>query len=246
MRRRSRSRWSYPRSGWGQRSRLRRAFREDGKFSTASESGRAQGHPERKDIEIGDACHAQSCRTPARTAARRRPGRELSPQGRSSGAAQTCARRMCVATSSRASPRWARCLRSRSRRPGLRRSTSLSSGPSTRSRSVGSTVPANGDENPYGIVNVTKSAGSLVAGDILISNFNNSGNLQGTGTTIVELAPERPPVAVRADQPSGAPRALPGRCRPDDGARDPAAGPASWSGACPRATARRPPPNPAA
>ena len=55
--------------------------------------------------------------------------------------------------------------------------------------SVGSTVPANGDLNPYGIVNVSRSVGSLVAGDILISNFNNSENLQGTGTTIVELAP---------------------------------------------------------
>ncbi len=55
--------------------------------------------------------------------------------------------------------------------------------------SVGSTVPSNGDENPYGIVNVSKSTGSLVAGDILISNFNNSENLQGTGTTIVQLTP---------------------------------------------------------
>lgn len=54
---------------------------------------------------------------------------------------------------------------------------------------VGSTVPGNGDENPYGIVDVSTSAGSLVAGDILISNFNNSENLQGTGTTIVQLTP---------------------------------------------------------
>jgi len=54
---------------------------------------------------------------------------------------------------------------------------------------VGSTIPANGDLNPYGIVNVTRSAGSLVAGDILVSNFNNFENLQGTGTTIVQLTP---------------------------------------------------------
>jgi hypothetical protein len=59
----------------------------------------------------------------------------------------------------------------------------------TKFSEVGSTVPANGDENPYGIVNVTTSTGSLVAGDILISNFNNSANLQGTGTTIVQLSP---------------------------------------------------------
>jgi hypothetical protein len=59
---------------------------------------------------------------------------------------------------------------------------------------VGSTVPENGDQNPYGIVNVTKSTGSLVAGDVLISNFNNAGtpptgNQQGRGTTLVEISP---------------------------------------------------------
>ncbi len=55
--------------------------------------------------------------------------------------------------------------------------------------SVGSTVPANEDVNPYGIVNVPRSTGSLVGGDILISNFNNAENLQGTGTTIVQMTP---------------------------------------------------------
>jgi hypothetical protein len=55
--------------------------------------------------------------------------------------------------------------------------------------SVGSTVPANGDQNPYGIVTVPRSAGSLVRGDLLISNFNNSDNLQGTGSTIVQITP---------------------------------------------------------
>ncbi len=55
-------------------------------------------------------------------------------------------------------------------------------------------MPSNGDLNPYGIVNVSTSAGKLVAGDILISNFNNAGspptgNLQGTGSTIVQLTP---------------------------------------------------------
>ncbi len=56
-------------------------------------------------------------------------------------------------------------------------------------KTLGSTVPGNGDENPYGIVNVPTSTGSLVAGDVLISNFNDSENLQGTGTTLVELSP---------------------------------------------------------
>lgn len=54
---------------------------------------------------------------------------------------------------------------------------------------ITSTVPSNGDVNPYGIVRVPRSTGRLTAGDILISNFNGSGNLQGTGTTIVQIAP---------------------------------------------------------
>src|ERR1700724_515859 len=55
---------------------------------------------------------------------------------------------------------------------------------------VASTVPANGDVNPYGIVQVAKTIGNLQQGNLLISNFNSSANLQGTGTTIVEVAPD--------------------------------------------------------
>jgi hypothetical protein len=55
---------------------------------------------------------------------------------------------------------------------------------------VASTVPANGDINPYGIALVPRTTGSLVKGHILISNFNSSANLQGTGTTIVQIAPD--------------------------------------------------------
>ena len=57
---------------------------------------------------------------------------------------------------------------------------------------IASTVPANGDQNPYGMAVVPKSVGKLVRGDILISNFNNNGangGLQGTGTTIVQISP---------------------------------------------------------
>jgi hypothetical protein len=54
---------------------------------------------------------------------------------------------------------------------------------------VASTVPSNGDVNPYGMAVVPATTGSLVKGDILISNFNNSNNLQGTGTTIMQIAP---------------------------------------------------------
>ena len=55
---------------------------------------------------------------------------------------------------------------------------------------VASTVPANGDVNPYGVFRVPRTVGKLSAGHILVSNFNNSGNLQGTGTTIMDLAPD--------------------------------------------------------
>ncbi|TAM82784.1 MAG: hypothetical protein EPN47_09045 [Acidobacteria bacterium] len=54
--------------------------------------------------------------------------------------------------------------------------------------SIASTVPAIGDVNPYGVAQVKATTGNLVAGDILVSNFNNAANLQGTGTTIVQVA----------------------------------------------------------
>ncbi len=54
-----------------------------------------------------------------------------------------------------------------------------------------STVPTNGDVNPYGVAFVPlafqSGSGPLQPGDILVSNFNNSSNLQGTGITIVRV-----------------------------------------------------------
>lgn len=54
-----------------------------------------------------------------------------------------------------------------------------------------STTPANGDQNPYGVAFVTSEfksgSGPLLPGDILVSNFNNGSNLQGTGTTIMSV-----------------------------------------------------------
>jgi hypothetical protein len=58
-----------------------------------------------------------------------------------------------------------------------------------RLRTIGSTVPRNGDVNPYGMVAIRHTRGKLRRGHVLISNFNNKANLQGTGTTIVELSP---------------------------------------------------------
>ena len=48
---------------------------------------------------------------------------------------------------------------------------------------------AKGDINPYGVAVVPKSQGKLVAGDVLVSNFNNSQNQQGTGSSIAEISP---------------------------------------------------------
>jgi hypothetical protein len=59
-----------------------------------------------------------------------------------------------------------------------------------------STVPQNGDINPYGVAFVPPgfpSGGLLDPDDILVANFNNSKNLQGTGTTIVRVNPGRAP-----------------------------------------------------
>jgi hypothetical protein len=52
-----------------------------------------------------------------------------------------------------------------------------------------------GDQNPYGVAVVPRSVGKLIKGDILVSNFNNAGapptgNLQGTGSSIVQYAPD--------------------------------------------------------
>ncbi len=71
-----------------------------------------------------------------------------------------------------------------------------------------STVPKNGDVNPYGVAVVPRTAGRLVKGDVLVSNFNNKKNLQGTGTTIVELAPN----GARRVFASISPTAVAGRC----------------------------------
>lgn len=54
---------------------------------------------------------------------------------------------------------------------------------------VASTVPANGDINPYGIFVVPRTVGNLVQGNLLISNFNAASNEQGTGTTIMQISP---------------------------------------------------------
>ena len=58
-----------------------------------------------------------------------------------------------------------------------------------RHSTVVSTVPANGDQNPYAVVVSPVTRGKLVAGQVLVSNFNDASNLQGLGTTLVLVDP---------------------------------------------------------
>jgi hypothetical protein len=62
-------------------------------------------------------------------------------------------------------------------------------GPLNTIKAHASTVPSNGDVNPYGVAVVPAGIGGLQAQHILVSNFNNSMNSQGTGTTIVQISP---------------------------------------------------------
>ena len=62
-------------------------------------------------------------------------------------------------------------------------------GPLNQTKEIASTVPANGDLNPYGVAVVPRSTGDLHQGNVLVSNFNNAANTQGTGTTIVQVSP---------------------------------------------------------
>ncbi|HLI13099.1 MAG TPA: hypothetical protein VKY65_16015 [Alphaproteobacteria bacterium] len=58
-----------------------------------------------------------------------------------------------------------------------------------RHTTVTSTVPDNGDQNPYAIIVAPVSAGLIQKNDVLIDNFNDANNLQGLGTTIVDYNP---------------------------------------------------------
>jgi sugar lactone lactonase YvrE len=60
-------------------------------------------------------------------------------------------------------------------------------------KTISSAVPASGqakgDQNPYGVAVVPRTTGKLVRGDVLVSNFNDAHNDQGTGSSIVEISP---------------------------------------------------------
>src|SRR5271154_407660 len=66
---------------------------------------------------------------------------------------------------------------------------------------LASTVPDNGDQNPYALAVAPVSAGTIQKGDVLVDNFNNATNLQGTGTTIVDYNPETKKLSLFAQLP---------------------------------------------
>ncbi|PXW13588.1 hypothetical protein [Paraburkholderia caballeronis] len=63
------------------------------------------------------------------------------------------------------------------------------------------TVPDNGDQNPYAIIVAPTSSGAIQQGDVLVDNFNNAANLQGTGTTIVDYHPDTKKMTLFASIP---------------------------------------------
>jgi len=71
-----------------------------------------------------------------------------------------------------------------------------------------------GDQNPYGVWVIPRTVGQLTKGNILVSNFNNAGappngNLQGTGSSIVQYAPDVQSQTTFAEINAGS---LPGGC----------------------------------
>jgi len=73
-------------------------------------------------------------------------------------------------------------------------------------KTLTSTVPESGDQNPYAIVVAPASAGVVQKDDVLVTNFNDRGNLQGLGSTIMRFRPSTGETAVFA----AVPRDLPG------------------------------------
>ncbi|RKT21440.1 hypothetical protein B0G69_4830 [Paraburkholderia sp. RAU2J] len=63
------------------------------------------------------------------------------------------------------------------------------------------TVPDNGDQNPYAVVVAPVTAGTVKQGDVLVGNFNNSTNLQRTGSTIINYRPDAKQMSVFAAVP---------------------------------------------
>ncbi len=71
---------------------------------------------------------------------------------------------------------------------------------------VTSTITDNGDLNPYAVVVAPASSGKIQKGDILVDNFNNQSNLQGTGGTIIDYNPSTHATTLFAKIPQNLPQ----------------------------------------
>lgn len=71
---------------------------------------------------------------------------------------------------------------------------------------VTSTITDNGDLNPYAVVIAPVSAGKVQKGDVLVDNFNNQSNLQGTGGTIIDYNPSTHSTTLFAKLPQNLPQ----------------------------------------
>jgi hypothetical protein len=71
---------------------------------------------------------------------------------------------------------------------------------------VTSTVPGNGDQNPYAVVVAPASSGVIQKDNVLVDNFNDRNNLQGLGTTIVQINPQTRRLTTFAQIPRNLPQ----------------------------------------
>jgi hypothetical protein len=69
-----------------------------------------------------------------------------------------------------------------------------------------STVTDNGDLNPYAVVVAPVTSGRVEQDDVLVDNFNNISNLQGTGATIVGYRPSTRQTYLLARLPQALPQ----------------------------------------
>jgi hypothetical protein len=71
---------------------------------------------------------------------------------------------------------------------------------------IASTIPDNGDLNPYALFVVPVSSGMIKKGDVIVDNFNNVSNLQGTGGTILVIDPATRATRLFAKLPQNLPQ----------------------------------------
>ncbi len=71
---------------------------------------------------------------------------------------------------------------------------------------LATTVTDNGDLNPYAVAVAPVTSGKIRQGDVLVDNFNNLSNLQGTGGTIVDYNPSSRSTTLFAKLPQNLPQ----------------------------------------